>query len=104
MHATHRSAGRAQDGSHPPWLLAAFLLGSPLLLAEAVIVTTRDPSNLLLPLCVCGAVNALLLGPAFRGRLRPRWLAPLASVALSSRARWSSWTATGRRRHADSVR
>lgn len=72
MPTTQRSAGGAHDGPRHPWLLAAFLLGSPLLVVEAVLATTRDPSNLLVPLSVWGAVNALLLCPALRGRPRPR--------------------------------
>jgi hypothetical protein len=104
VQTTHRSAGRAHDGPQHPWLLAAFLLGSPLLVTEAVLATTRHPSNLLVPLSVWGAVNALLLCPALSGRPRPRWMALVAGVALSSRARWSSWTVTGRHRHAGSAR
>src|SRR6266496_3304832 len=104
VHTTHRSAGRAHGGSPHQWLLATFLLGSSLLVADAVVVSTRNPSNLLFPLVVGGAANALLLCPALRRGFGQRCMMLAgARAALSSRARWSSWTATGHRRRAGSV-
>jgi hypothetical protein len=44
-------------------MLTVLLLSSPLLLVEAVLLSTREPSNLLLPAGVAVAANALLLGP-----------------------------------------
>lgn len=82
-------------------MVTAFLICSPLLAVEAMIVSARNPSNLWLPVGVAVAANGVLLGPALRRRFGPRLL---ALAAFSSRARWSSWTATARRRHADSVR
>jgi hypothetical protein len=85
-------------------MLAVLLLCSPLLVVEAVVLSTSNPSNLLLPAGVVVAANALLLGPVLWRGLGPRLTALLAPAALSSRVRPSSWTGTGRRRHADSVR
>lgn len=88
MQTTRRPAGSAQDGPTRRRLLALFLLCSPLLIVEAVVLSTRNPSSLLLPVGVFAVANALLLSPALR----------------RCRVRWSSWTATARHRHADSVR
>jgi hypothetical protein len=87
VQTTRRSAGSAQDGSRHYRLLAVILLCSPLLIVEAVVLSTRNPSSLLLPVGVFAVANALLLSPA-----------------LPRRVRWSSWTATARHRHADSAR
>lgn len=87
MQTTRRPAGSAQDGPTRHRLLALLLLCSPLLIVEAVVLSTRNPSSLLLPVGVFVAANALLLSPALWRRLR-----------------WSSWTATARHRHAGSAR
>lgn len=85
-------------------MLAILLLCSPLLLVEAVVLSTAHPSDLLLPAGVVLAANALLLGPVLWRGIGPRLAARLGPAALSSSARWSSWTGTVRRRHAGSVR
>ena len=87
MQTTRRPAGSDDDGPSRHRLLALILLCSPLLIVEAVVLSTRDPSSLLLPLGVFAVANALLLFP-------PLW----------RRLRSSSWPATARHRHADSVR
>lgn len=87
MQTTRRPAGSARDGARRHRLPALFLLCSPLLIVEAVVLSTRNPSSLLLPVGVFAAANALLLSPALWRRLR-----------------WSSWTATARHRHAGSGR
>jgi hypothetical protein len=104
VQTTHRSDGRAHDGPTRQWPLAALLLCPTLLAVEAVTVSIRNPSSLLVPACVFAVANALLLGPALWRALGSRVTALVAAAALSSRARWSSWTVTARRRHADSVR
>jgi hypothetical protein len=88
VQTTRRPAGSAQDGPKRHRLLALFLLCSSLLIVEAVVLSTRNPSSLLLPVGVFAAANALLLAPALWRR----------------RLRWSSWTATARHRHAGSAR
>ena len=88
MQTTRRPAGSARDGATRHRLPALFLLCSPLLIVEAVVLSTRNPSSLLLPVGVFAAANALLLSPALWRR----------------RLRWSSWTATARHRHAGSAR
>ena len=87
MQTTRRPAGGAHDGPARHRLLALILLCSPLLIVEAVVLSTRNPSSLLLPLGVFAVANALLLVPA---------------VCRGFRS--SSWPGTARHRHADSVR
>jgi hypothetical protein len=87
VQTTRRSAGSVQDGATRHRLLVLFLLCSPPLIVEAVVLSSRNPSSLLLPVGVFAVANALLLSPA-----------------LWRRIRWSSLTATARHRHVDSVR
>jgi hypothetical protein len=68
-------------------MLTVLLLSSPLLLVEAVLLSTRDPSNLLLPAGVAVAANALLLGPLLMRRFgRPKGL----SRERAANERWTT--------------